>query len=94
MELLRADLSVDCATDRHKKFQIFAGVMVLVYPIGVPLLFLWAMLPYRDELSDVPTRESQFAKGKHLAFFSMDYMPESLEAPQHIPPSPSRIARR
>jgi hypothetical protein len=39
----------------------------------VPLLFLWAMLPYAAEFSDVPTRESEHAKGKHLAFFSMDY---------------------
>jgi hypothetical protein len=47
--------------------------MIAVYPIGVPLLFLWAMLPYAAEFSDVPTRESEHAKGKHLAFFSMDY---------------------
>ena len=72
-ELLRADYSIDCTSDRHQKFQLFAGIMVAAYPIGVPLLFLWAMLPYRSELRDVPTRESESARGKHLAFFSMDY---------------------
>jgi hypothetical protein len=72
-ELLRADYSVDCKDDRHQQFEIFAGVMIAVYPIGVPLLFLWAMLPYAAEFRDVPTRESEHAKGKHLAFFSMDY---------------------
>jgi hypothetical protein len=75
-ELLRADYSIDCKTDRHRDFQSFAGIMVAVYPIGVPLLFLWAMLPYRHELRDVPTRESEFAKGTHLSFFSMDYKGE------------------
>jgi hypothetical protein len=50
--------------------------MIAVYPIGVPLLFLWTMLPYAAEFSDVPTRESEHAKGKHLAFFSMDYKGE------------------
>jgi hypothetical protein len=55
--LLRADYKIDCTTDRHRDFQLFAGLMIAVYPIGVPLLFLWAMLPYKAELRDVPTRE-------------------------------------
>ena len=50
--------------------------MIAVYPLGVPLLFLSAMLPYRHELRDVPTRESLFAKGRHLSLFSMDYKGE------------------
>ena len=70
---LRADFSIDCATDKHRRFQLFAGAMIGVYPIGIPLLFLWAMLPYRGELRDVAARESESARGKHLAFFSMDY---------------------
>ena len=71
--LLRADYSIDCESDRHQRFQLFAAFMVAVYPIGVPLLFLWALFPYRAELRDVPTRESEFAKGKHLRMFSSDY---------------------
>ena len=46
---------------------------IVVYPIGVLLLFYCAMVPYAAELSDVVARESKSAKSKHLAFFSMDY---------------------
>jgi hypothetical protein len=75
-ELLRADYSIDCTSDSHRSFQIFAGIMIAAYPIGVPCLFFFSMLPYAAELSDVPTRASKFARGKHLAFFSMDYKGE------------------
>jgi Leucine-rich repeat (LRR) protein len=75
-ELLRADYSIDCTSDNHRSFQIFAGIMIAAYPIGVPCLFFFSMLPYAAELSDIPTRESKFARGKHLSFFSMDYKGE------------------
>ncbi|CAM9092872.1 unnamed protein product [Scytosiphon promiscuus] len=41
---LRADYAIDCDSDRHKAFQVYAGVMILVYPIGIPIVFaimLW-----------------------------------------------------
>ena len=71
--LLRADYSIDCASEKHKSFEVLASIMIVVYPIGVLLLFYCAMVPYAAELSDVVARESKSAKSKHLAFFSMDY---------------------
>ena len=50
-----------------------ASVMVVVYPIGVPLLFWRVLRPYRQELTDIPTRQSDSAKSRHLSFFWMDY---------------------
>ncbi|CAN0334571.1 unnamed protein product [Laminaria digitata] len=35
---LRADYSITCGTARHHKFQIYATAMMLIYPLGIPLL--------------------------------------------------------
>jgi len=34
---LASDLRLDCDTDTHRNFQIYAGVMAVVYPIGIPI---------------------------------------------------------
>ena len=67
--LLKTDYGIDCESDTHKSFRIFAGVMMLFYPIGVPAFFLAMMWPYRHELSDQAARESSYAEGKWLSFF-------------------------
>lgn len=36
---LYKDYSVDCNGDRYASFAAFAGCMVLVYPVGIPLLY-------------------------------------------------------
>ncbi|CAM9831277.1 unnamed protein product [Scytosiphon promiscuus] len=41
---LRADYRLTCYTTKHKWYMVYAGVMILVYPIGIPLLYaciLW-----------------------------------------------------
>ncbi|KAG5193174.1 hypothetical protein JKP88DRAFT_240807 [Tribonema minus] len=37
---LRADYSIECYTPEHTAYRIFAGVMVLIYPIGIPALYM------------------------------------------------------
>lgn len=41
------DYSVDCSSDSHKTFQRIAWVFVVLYPIGIPLVFL--LLLWRDD---------------------------------------------
>ena len=36
---LRADLSIDCDSTTHTGFSAYAAVMILVYPIGTPVLY-------------------------------------------------------
>jgi hypothetical protein len=41
---LRADYSISCNTQKHVYYQIYSGIMILVYPIGIPVLYaviLW-----------------------------------------------------
>ena len=36
---LRADLTIDCASDAHTRMVVYAAVMVLVIPLGAPALY-------------------------------------------------------
>ncbi|CAN0542276.1 unnamed protein product, partial [Laminaria digitata] len=41
---LRADYSISCKTSLHTFFEVYAWLMILVYPIGIPVLYaaiLW-----------------------------------------------------
>ena len=44
---LRADYSIECFTMTHTLYRIYAGVMILVYPLGIP--FLYFVLLYRKK---------------------------------------------
>jgi len=37
--VLKGDLDINCDSARHHLFQIYAGVMILVYPVGIPLMY-------------------------------------------------------
>jgi hypothetical protein len=73
IELLRADFSIDCSSDIHNNYKRIAYFGIVLYPIGVPCGMLLALWPHRKELSDVASRKSQYAKSRHLSFFSADY---------------------
>ena len=47
---LRADLSVDCDGDFHTLFRYYAGLMVIVYPLGTPLFYLFLLRRNRVRL--------------------------------------------
>lgn len=38
---LRADHNILCDSDLHKYFMMYAGLMAVVYPIGIPAFFSW-----------------------------------------------------
>jgi hypothetical protein len=54
---LRADYSISCTTTKHKWYRLYSGIMILVYPIGIPVIYaalLWrqrAQLKLDDERS-------------------------------------------
>ena len=43
---LRADYRINCDSTKHKELQIYAGFMIVLYPVGIPLLY--AGLLFRD----------------------------------------------
>ena len=45
---LRADYDLVCWTTTHVAYMTYAGIMVLVYPVGIPAVFAWMLFIYRD----------------------------------------------
>ncbi|CAM9899962.1 unnamed protein product, partial [Laminaria digitata] len=43
---LRADYSISCTTSLHMLFKVYAGIMILVYPVGIPVLY--ALILWKD----------------------------------------------
>uniref|UniRef100_A0A7R9U537 TNFR-Cys domain-containing protein n=1 Tax=Pinguiococcus pyrenoidosus TaxID=172671 RepID=A0A7R9U537_9STRA len=41
---LMADYSLRCGTPVHNRFIVYAAVMILAYPVGIPLLYAWLLL--------------------------------------------------
>ncbi|CAN0427320.1 unnamed protein product, partial [Hapterophycus canaliculatus] len=39
IEYLRADYRIHCSDAKHEAIEIYAGIMILVYPLGIPLLY-------------------------------------------------------
>ncbi|CAN0066944.1 unnamed protein product [Ectocarpus sp. 4 AP-2014] len=48
---LRADYSLSCKTDKHMYYRIYAGIMIVVYPIGIPLLYAFILWINRESLN-------------------------------------------
>ena len=50
---LRADYDLVCWTTTHVTFMTYAGIMVLVYPVGIPTVFAWMLFINRDGIKSV-----------------------------------------
>ncbi|CAM9570296.1 unnamed protein product, partial [Ectocarpus sp. 6 AP-2014] len=51
IEYLRADYRIHCTDDKHRAFEVYAGFMVFVYPVGIPLLYAVLLFQCRDALA-------------------------------------------
>ena len=49
---LRADYRIICTETKHRALQVLAAIMVLVYPVGIPLLYGVLLYRHREVLSD------------------------------------------
>ena len=47
---LRADYSLSCRTSRHSWHNVYALIMVLVYPVGIAAAFTWLLVSRRRDL--------------------------------------------
>lgn len=45
---LRADHSIQCDTTAHKLYKAYAGVMCLLYPLGIPFCYAAILYPVRE----------------------------------------------
>jgi len=70
---LRADLSVDCASDFHTLFRYYAGLMVIVYPLGTPLFYLFLLRRNRARLDKLTVNQALRVQLINNARASGDY---------------------
>lgn len=81
---LRADFGVVCFSRRHAAFRFYAGVMVLVYPLGIPALFGWWLRRNRHDLRSSSRAENpdlepakalwESYKGERWYFIIIEYV--------------------
>ncbi|CAM9378261.1 unnamed protein product, partial [Laminaria digitata] len=72
---LRADYSILCGTVRHHQFQVYAAVMMLIYPLGIPLLYVALMFQHRVALSNETCSRKTREELKPLAVLWGPYRP-------------------
>ncbi|CAM9678213.1 unnamed protein product [Pylaiella littoralis] len=49
--LLRADYSISCDDPKHLFYKVYAAFMILLYPVGIPVLFAVLLLERRDKIN-------------------------------------------
>ena len=71
MELLRVDRSIDTTTDLYHAFLIYDLVMVVLFPVGVPLYYGSIFFRNRHELRELgrieSTQETNYRRAMLLA---------------------------
>ena len=70
---LRADLSIDCSGDTHTLFRYYAGFMVLLYPLGTPLFYLFLLRRNRERLNKLMVNQALRIQLINNARASSDY---------------------
>ena len=68
---LVADYSIDCNNPIHKAYEAYAGIMILIYPIGIPACYLIFLYQAKDRINPpdnlvVREDERSFVKGAVL----------------------------
>ncbi|CAN0016960.1 unnamed protein product [Ectocarpus fasciculatus] len=52
VEYLRADYRIHCTDAKHQAFEVYAAIMIVVYPVGIPLFYAFLLFQRRHVLAD------------------------------------------
>ena len=58
---LRADYGIECGNKMHQSYKTYAAIMILVYPVGIPVLYAGLLLRNRHILMDETRSEEDVA---------------------------------
>ena len=58
---LRLDPSIDCNDPTHKLMQVYAGIMIAIWPLGVPMLYMGAFWWFWPRISELRRSEMRQA---------------------------------
>ncbi|CAM9925636.1 unnamed protein product, partial [Chrysoparadoxa australica] len=62
-QFLRADYSILCEGGKYTAHKAYAAFMVVLYPMGFPLLYLYFLCKHGDEIKDYQEGENKVGKG-------------------------------
>ena len=66
-QALVVDLAIDCKSDEHRAYETYASAMVLVFPIGVPLVYALLLFRTKDQRVRLSRQEDDDLDGlEHL----------------------------
>jgi len=96
---LEKDLSVDCDSPRHARFVGYAWILLIIYPLGTPLLYMWLYWINRRKMRPLIDSEAQISaasvllkvsKGRNFntQLFASSRTPDFQQVPHSPPPSP------
>lgn len=71
---LRVDYRIECDSLKHRVLQGYAAFMILVYAIGIPLIYAVALYKTKDLLNNEPGRRS--ARAELISELWTPYKPE------------------
>lgn len=72
---LRADYRIQCDSAKHRALQIYAGIMVLLYPVGIPVLYGVLLHKSREVLRDESGRRTN-PRAKTISALWEPYTPK------------------
>jgi len=49
---LTVDVSIACNSTNYKNCMYYAICMIAIYPLGIPLFYLWLLYPHRNEINN------------------------------------------
>ena len=52
MYYLRADYSIECSSSKHQSLQVYAAVMIVLFPIGIPAFYAYLLFRSHSTLID------------------------------------------
>jgi len=75
---LVADQRIDCDSAEHKLYKWYARLMILIYPVGIPVLYLSLLMKQKDvlQLNDNDKTKMTNTEIKKLAFLYDEYEPQ------------------
>jgi hypothetical protein len=47
---LVADMSLNCGSNEYRYGKIYAALMVLIYPVGIPMMYLWMLYQVKNDI--------------------------------------------
>ena len=53
---VRADYRIECDSVKHKNLQVYAGFMVMIYTVGIPIFYATLLFKDRDVMNSSETR--------------------------------------